>query len=46
MVAERTKIDEIRGFLLRLSGALASGEDEDRLPAPVGTASKSSLAEA
>lgn len=29
MIAERTKVEEIRGFLLRLSGALASGEDEE-----------------
>lgn len=29
MVAERTKVEDIRGFLLRLSGALSSGEDEE-----------------
>lgn len=29
MIAERCKVEEIRGFLLRLSGALASGEDEE-----------------
>ena len=29
MVAGRTKLEEVRGFLLRLSGALTSGEDEE-----------------
>ena len=30
MIAERTEVEEIRGFLLRLSGALVSGEDEEK----------------
>ena len=29
IIAERTKVEEIRSFLLRLSGALVSGEDEE-----------------